>query len=129
MGSFADAMKAFEIKAGDLADAVVRESVLEVGERVIARSPIKTGRFKSNWRYGLETRDAFTTTNTDIRTLNNIEELPKAAAGFVHFISNALPYGPTLERGSSRQAPNGMVGLTAVEWPAIVADAALKLQR
>ena len=129
MGSFADALKAFEVKATGLADEVVRETVLEIGRRVIDRSPIKTGRFKSNWRYGLETRDAFTTTKTDERYLHNVEELPKGAAGFVHFVSNALPYGPSLERGSSAQAPQGIVGLTVLEWDQIVAEAVLKVAR
>jgi hypothetical protein len=127
MASFADQVAAFAEKAKSQQDAIVRGCIVEVGARVIARSPKDTGRFKSNWRYGLETRDAFTTKATDIRTLNNIEELPKAAAGFVHFVSNALPYGPALERGHSKQAPQGMVALTALEWSQIVEQVALKV--
>lgn len=130
MGSFADALKMFaedtEAKAHDL----VREVVLETGERVIARSPVDTSAFRSNWRYGLETRDAFfNEAARGITELNNLEELPKRAAGFVHFVSNAAPYGPALENGHSGQAPNGVVRLTAVEFDDIVAQAALKVQR
>lgn len=129
MGSFADALAKFaedtETKAHDL----VREVVLETGRRVIARSPVDTSAFKSNWRYGLETRDAFfNEAARGITELNNLEELPKRAAGFVHFVSNAAPYGPALERGHSQQAPQGLVALTALEFDSIVEAAVLKVK-
>jgi hypothetical protein len=126
-GSFAAQLEAFARDSKEKADALVREVVLETGQRVIDRSPIKSGRFKSNWNYGLETRDAHTTEKTDIRALNNLEELPKRAAGFVHLISNALPYGPALERGHSNQAPQGMVALASLEFPQIVNFAVAKV--
>lgn len=127
MPSFADQLRAFEAQAASRADAVVREVVLEVGRRVIERSPRLTGRFSSNWRYGLQTPDAFTTQATAEQFLHNTDELPKAAAGFVHYVSNHLPYGPVLERGSSAQAPQGVVGLTALEFPQILAGAVRKV--
>jgi hypothetical protein len=125
MGSFADQIARFAAETKDKADAVVHETVLDVGQRLIDRSPIDTGRFKSNWRYGLETPDRHTTTETNQRKLQNTEELPKAAGGFVHYVTNSLPYGPALERGHSKQAPQGMVALTALEFSQIVSDAVL----
>lgn len=130
MASFAAQLEAFARESKEKADDLVRETVLEIGERVIARSPVDTSAFQSNWNYGLETRDAFfSKEKTGRRELNNLEELPRAAAGFVHFISNAAPYGPALERGSSTQAPQGMVALTALEFESIVEGAALKVTR
>lgn len=99
---------------------VLRLAIIEAGERLVTRSPIDTGRFSSNWRYGLTTPDLFTTEKTGERRVHNLEEMPKDLLGFRHFITNALPYGPALERGSSKQAPNGFCGLTSVEWPSIV---------
>lgn len=99
---------------------VLRLAIIEAGERLVTRSPIDTGRFKSNWRYGLTTPDLFTTEKTGERAVQNLDEMPADLLGFRHFITNALPYGPALERGSSKQAPNGFAGLTAVEWPNIV---------
>lgn len=122
-GSFAAQLADFQAKTEGKGHAVVREVVEEAGRRLIERSPIDTGRFKSNWYYGLETRDTRTSEQTGVRTLNNLEEMPSKPAGFIHYISNSLPYGPALERGSSKQAPQGMVGLTIVEWPQVVAEA------
>lgn len=99
---------------------VLRLAIIEAGERLVTRSPVDTGRFKSNWRYGLTTPDLFTTEKTGERAVQNLDEMPADLLGFQHWITNALPYGPALERGSSKQAPNGFAGLTAVEWPNIV---------
>lgn len=128
-GSFAAQLEAFARESKDKADQVVRETVMEIGERLITRSPVDTGAFRGNWNYGLETRDAFFNDARIGRELNNLEELPKSAAGFIHFVSNAAPYGPALERGHSQQAPQGLVALTALEFEAIVDGAALKVQR
>lgn len=122
-GSFAAQLADFQAKTEGKGHAVVREVVEEAGRRLIERSPVDTGAFASNWNYGLETRDTRFTTATNIRTLNNLAEMPSKPAGFIHYISNAAPYGPALERGSSQQAPQGMVGLTIVEWPQVVAEA------
>lgn len=128
MGSFADQLAQFAAETGAKADGVVAEVVQEIGRRVIARSPVDTSAFQSNWNYGLETRDAFfSDKRLKNKTLNNLEELPKSAAGFVHWVSNAAPYGPALERGHSRQAPQGMVALTQLEFGQIVEQAALKV--
>lgn len=127
MGSFADQLAAFEVKVTGAADAVVSGSIIELGDRVIDRTPIKSGRAKSNYNYSLETPDPHTTFATDIRKLNGIEDMPAKAAGFVHFISNGLAYAPALERGSSTQAPSGMVGISALEWPEIVESVALRV--
>lgn len=126
---FAEQIAKFAAETKDKADDLVRETVLEIGERVIARSPVDTGAFRGNWNYGLETRDAFFNAARVGKELNNLEELPQKAAGFVHYVSNHAPYGPALERGHSQQAPQGVVALTALEFSAIVDQAALKVQR
>lgn len=120
MGSFTDALKGFEAHVEGKVSRVVRGSIEELGDRLIERTPKDTGRAKSNWNLSLETPDPHTTERTDIRTLNNIEDIPREAGGFIYFVTNGLPYAPALERGHSQQAPNGMVGLTAMEWPQIV---------
>ena len=71
--------------------------------------------------------DLFSTKITNERFVHNYEELPADLLNFRHFITNALPYGPALERGSSAQAPQGFAGLTAVEWPNIVSFAVGKV--
>lgn len=120
MKSFAVQMEEAGITVRADMARVFRLAIEEAGRRLIERSPIDTGRFKANWRYGLETPDLFTTKNTSDRTVHNLGELPADPLNFRHWITNALPYGPPLESGSSKQAPQGFAGLTALEWPQIV---------
>jgi hypothetical protein len=138
MGKFADQVRKFSEDAKARLDAVTRESVLEAGRRLIDRSPIDSGAFVSNWNYSLEAPDYSTTGATTIRTVNHLGELPKAAGGFIHYISNGTAYGGVIERGGypnppkkgrgrtingfSTQAPQGVVALTALEWSQIVAQ-------
>jgi hypothetical protein len=119
--SFAEQMAAAKIVVRADMNRVLRGAIEEAGERLIKRSPVDTGRFRSNWRYGLTTPDLFANKATAEWFVHNLEEIPADLLGFRHFITNALPYGPALERGSSTQAPQGFAGLTAVEWPNIVA--------
>lgn len=142
MAGFADQLAAFKGEAMGKAHGVVREVVTEAGERLVDLSPIGApatwkhkppkdyvpGHFISNWNYGLMTPDRAVQARTDIRAINYLEDLPAEAAGLVHFISNAVEYGPALERGHSGQAPHGMVGITEVELPQIVRAAIAKVQ-
>jgi hypothetical protein len=134
MGTFALACQDFADRFGDYADQVVFVAVLEFRSRLIVRSPVGNpstwreprrgyvgGHFRKNWQ-----------TETGVLTSIELEgvgappapNVDQQAAGKVHYISNPVPYARRLEYGWSKQAPNGMVALTAIEWPNIVADAA-----
>lgn len=84
---------------------------------VVARSPVDTGAFKAAWSIsgssnegdisfrftestGLETSDSEGNTSFDENTFPIIS------------ISNPKKYGPALENGHSKQAPNGIVAVT-----------------
>ena len=123
MGSFTDQLRAFTNKADRRVDQVVRGVVYRCGARLVITSPVASGRFRSNWYYGLNTPDTRTTTRTNVREVNEIDGMPLKAAGHNHFITNSLPYAIPLERGHSKQAPNGMARLTVIAFPKIVAEA------
>ena len=125
--SFADQLSKFKVISETECSRFVHAVVRETGRRLIERSPIDTGKFVSNWRYGLESPDTTVTEETSIRTLNNLSEMPARAIGFIHYITNSVHYGPYLEAGSSKQAPRGMVELTAMEADTIFAVAARKV--
>ncbi len=129
MAGFAEQIRKFAVVAEGIADEVVKEAIEEVGRRVVVRSPILTGRFVSNWNYAPGAPDINETTLTNVRKVNRIDAIPDKATAFTHFISNSLPYATRLEHGYSKKAPQGMIGVTAVEWEAIVADAALKVAK
>lgn len=123
-GPFELALSQFAQKAGDNADQVVKEVVLEVASRLIVRSPVDTGRFRSNWFYSLGSADPTITGAVGAASLQGAGDLPTKAAGQVHWIQNNLPYAQRLEGGWSKQAPNGMVALTVIEFEGIVDKAA-----
>jgi len=126
--TFTLALSQFAARAGDRADQVVRQVVLEVASRVIIRSAVDTGRLRANWRLGVGGPVTGTTDATDktgIPTNAAIDAaLPANAAGTTLYITNNLPYAWRLENGWSKKEPLGMVGITVVEFAAIVDSAA-----
>lgn len=114
-------------------DAVVRKVVLDLGTRIIMRSPVRTGRFRGNWQYGESVRPKGTVLTVDKSGALVIAKLQAGlrpqAAGKVHWLTNNLPYAQALEYGHSKQAPSGMVGVSIVEYQTIVRDAAKAVHR
>ena len=129
MAGFSDTITAFAARAETAVDQTVREVVYQCGEMLVRLSPRDTTAFVSNWRYGLMTPD--TRWRPEARNhfaVNDLDAMPKAAAKFTHIVSNAAPYGPALERGSSQQAPMGFVILTTLAFDDILANAARKVK-
>jgi hypothetical protein len=82
------------------------------------------GRFKGNWRVGINGIPIGETGSID-RNGSETKEIATAAiltskAGDVIFIVNNVPYAHRLEYGWSKQAPLGMVRITLVRFQAIV---------
>jgi len=133
----------FVAKANTNVDQVVRAVVIDLGTLIIMRNPVgdtkywKTkyppkgyvgGRSRANWQYNfgqmptsvLEVVD--TTGAATTRSLTS-GVLGAPVAG-IHWIVNNVDYIKRLEDGWSRQAPNGMVGVTLVEFQNVVSQAA-----
>lgn len=127
-GSFRLDVADFAKQAGDNADDAVRRIVLDLHARIVEKSPVDTGRFKANWQYSVNAKATGTIDgNWTSERRAPPPETPKIAAGAfgkVHYICNNLPYSQRLENGYSKQAPIGMVGLTLMEFNAIVSKAA-----
>ena len=145
--SFTADLSRFVDKATGKVDRVVRGIVIELGTRIIMRNPVgdtkywKTkyppkgyvgGRSRANWQYNfgqmpttvLEVVD--TTGAATIRSLTS-GVLGAPAAG-IHWIANNVDYVKPLEEGWSRQAPNGMVHVTVLEFEQVVREAANNVQ-
>lgn len=111
-------------------DSVLQDVVIELGSSVVRLSPVLTGRFKGNWQLAIDVP----TTNSLIRydpsggeTIQEIKDNAKGfTAGEIAYIQNHVLYGPDLEGGTSRKAPEGMVGITVVRFANIVRAAVLK---
>jgi hypothetical protein len=61
--------------------------------------------------------------------VNNIGAIPPKSFGGVHYLQNNLPYAWRLETGYSKQAPAGIVGITALEFGGIVDDVVLRVRQ
>lgn len=108
-------IKAFRAKALARLHTFENEAMQEMGRRVIARTPILSGKLVSNWNYSLGSPDLTVSDNTGRRSLNNADAMPERAVGLKHYIANGVPYGPFVEHGTSRMSPRAMVALSFVE--------------
>jgi len=135
--SFSLDISNFTKKCSDNSDQLARKVVLEVGKSVIEKTPVGDasywqspapkgyvgGHARGNWSHSegaLDTKE-FDVVDPSGNTSNAriLSSVPGKAGGKVHFIQNSVPYIQRLEDGYSRQAPNGMVGLTVIEFQSI----------
>jgi hypothetical protein len=147
-GGFAEAIRAFANKADERADQITRKISLDVGTALVLKSPVGDpkfwkrppppgyvgGRFRANWQYGQGGINRTTSQNIDKTGGPTIQRIVGSVGnrvlGQVHFITNSLPYANRLEEGWSwRQAPNGMVQVTILEFDPIVLAAAAEYAR
>ena len=131
MGFAADLQKLC-IAAGDKAELVVRKVALDLGGQMIDRSPVDTGRFKSNWMPSVGPVDTSTTVMADPSGARAKTRIAEKVAGWqpgqTIWIVNSLPYAYRLEHGWSKQAPAGMVRLAVQNYSEAVAKAARELK-
>lgn len=106
-------------------EKIARGSFIATTQSVIFMSPADTGMFKNNWFTEINGVSTETTTETDKSGNKKIQAGIGISASLkigdnISFVNN-LPYAAPLEYGHSEQAPNGMVRVTAAQWPQIVA--------
>lgn len=136
MGTWSIPIDAIIAKAAGDVDLVVRKVTIDMFSRVIQMSPVDTGRFKGNWQCSL---DAAATNPIDRvddtaqgdrgnAVFDAMSDFVQAnPAGRVTYLSNALPYAYRLEyEGWSKQAPVGMIRVTAREFDTALQAAAQK---
>ena len=141
--AFAEQIRAFARKADDKANAFVRKIIFDVDTSLVLKSPVGDpkywkrkpppgyvgGRFRANWQLGVDNINLTTTEQKDKSggpTINKlVGALPEKVLGKIIYTTNSLPYAIRLEEGHSwRQAPNGMVRVTLLEFDPIVRRAA-----
>ncbi len=145
MGDFALDISRFVAKAKLNAALVEKKIILEIGRRVVDRSPVGDptywkskppagyvgGRFRANWQHGTGSMptQTFDTTNNESNARIG-SSVATSAPYSVHWIVNNLPYSVALENGYSRQAPpGGIVQLTVIEFENIVNEQAREVNR
>ena len=141
MGTFALDLAKFAGKVERRADQVVGDVVVQCAAAVDRRSPVGDatywknpppkgyvgGHFRGNWQLGVDVRPAGEIPGADpsgTETQGRImASIPDEAAGKVFYLMNNVPYANRIEDGWSRQAPQGLVALTAMMFPQMVEQA------
>lgn len=134
MGTFALDVSRFVrevVKDGGTIDEAIRSIALEMFSRVILKSPVDTGRFRGNWQVqigGIPDGVLDLTDPSGGATISKATaETMKLRAGQTINLINNLPYSIRLEDGYSKQAPEGMVKITVLEFGAVAKEAAAKV--
>lgn len=136
-GTFELDISKFVEKAKGNVDQVIRRAALDIFRRVVIKSPVDTGRFKSNWQVAINSvptglapgsepgKEKY---NTEVAFERINTGLLLAKSGDVLWLVNNLSYARRLEYGWSDQAPKGMVRLTILEWNNAVSKAAQSMR-
>ncbi|HHZ69082.1 MAG TPA: HK97 gp10 family phage protein [Methylococcaceae bacterium] len=106
----ADQWAKIEANVVDRIAKVPRAASIVIGNRVIKRSPVDTGRFRGNWFTWIneESEGALLPVTKSLQIGDTL--------GF----TNNLPYSLPLEFGHSDQAPSGMVRVSVADWQLVV---------
>lgn len=116
-------------KAKGNGEAIARKIALELQAKVIAKSPVDTGRLRGNWNVSLNLTDTVEYSSDrsgSMAIARGIAELFSFKAGDSIYITNNLPYVAKLEfglygdgaktiGGFSTQAPQGFIRITHKE--------------
>lgn len=147
MGSFALQLGAWADKTTANLDQIARKVVLDIGTRLVEKSPVGDpstwqdpppagyvgGRFRANWQHAFDQIKSGDLPDIDAtgalsigRISTGVQTAPSAG---LHYLFNNLPYAQRLEDGWSKQAPQGIVGTTILEFEGIVARVATGLKK
>jgi len=99
---------------------VHRKIAFDLFRGVVLKTPVDTGRARASWKVGIGEIDTSVAGLGPQQDAAGVtaegEEVIGTMDKPVHtWITNSLPYIGALEDGHSKQAPNGMVALTAAE--------------
>ena len=140
-GSFELDLRKFNKLTTQRLNNVVSGVVLGLGRSVVENSPVGDpvhwknpkaapegyvgGRFRANWQHGVGSMPKDTFNGTQNVSIQRIQaSIPAESIGKIHWLVNNLPYSIALENGhSSNQAPNGIVGVSVLNYPGIVKQA------
>lgn len=126
MGFAADLNKLCE-RAGDKAALVVRRAALELQSGMIEKSPVDTGRFRSNFQCGIGAMNTDTSAAPEKSGSSALGRTETTLQGWkpgqTIWLTNSLPYAARIERGWSQQAPTGVVRLTVQDYRQALARA------
>jgi len=127
--SFSDDVRRFAVKTAEAHDKIARTAALELFSSVIRSTPVDVGRARGNWQtsVGQPTPNEIDRDDkSGAQALTEVQAKTPEGAGQEVFLTNNLPYIYSLEFGSSKQAPAGMVRINFARVQKMVAVAVAK---
>lgn len=129
MADFMDVINGWIEETEQKIDDVLQTVVLQLGKTLVTLSPVDTGRFKGNWQLSIDSTTSASLLREDpdgYATLADMaSKVNSFTAGQIAYLQNHVLYGHDLEYGSSKQAPDGVVRITAMRFQRIVNEAVL----
>ena len=141
MSTFALDLAKFAEKAKERADEAVGSVVVGIAAELDRRSPVGDakywkhpapkgyvgGHFRANWQLAIGSMPNGEVPGVDPTGASAqariMAAIPDDASGRVYYLANNVPYAQRIEYGWSRQAPEGLVGLTVLMFREIVENA------
>lgn len=119
-------------KLMDLTVEVTQEFIAKTAERVIDRTPVRSGKAKGNWNVALDGSAPSGEKSPDSGGARTKRECRQQAEKIDENtkevdLQNPLPYINRLEHGWSQQAPSGMVRITLIEADQLIRQAIEKV--
>lgn len=121
--SFEMDLRKFKEKVEGRTKAVLQKTALEIDKGVVLSTPVDTGRARGGWNVGINNVNLEETSEdrSGQKTISeNESKILQSRAEDSIFVSNNVDYIEFLEKGSSDQAPNGMVAKTLRRFQSIV---------
>ena len=108
--AFADDVRRFSVKTGEASDRIVRAVTLSLFNGIIRDTAVDTGRARGNWQttVGAPASGEIDRVGASA-AIAEIEAKTPQGGGQTTYMANDLPYIADLEKGSSKQSPDGMV--------------------
>ena len=128
--SFSSDLKGFTVKVQANSEKVFRGTSISLFRNIVRRTPVKTGVLRGNWQTDINRPSSGTLERSGSAAANSeiVRVAGKAKLDETIFFVNNLPYSVPIEKGSSTQAPAGMVAVTVSEFQREVNKQARKLK-
>lgn len=130
--SFAVGIQNFVDKTNRKLERMFREVNVEIGTKIVQRTPVKEGVARANWQVAIGSVPKGFVDLNDVSgqaTISKITaRLARVKPGDKVYFSNHAPYIRRLEYGWSKQAPQGMVRITVAEFRHMLRQASARVR-
>jgi len=130
--SFSLSIEKFADKIRGRETVFVQKLCLDIDKGLVMSTPVDTGTARGGWSVGInEIVNEALSSDLSLGAIlsSHNSKIREVKAGDRIFLSNNVNYIQYLDKGSSQQAPNGMVDKTLQRFPQIIQEAGSEAKR